>query len=199
VPAPGPAPTTPEAAPADWSEEIRYAVLTAIPEVRDRIAHATAGARKGISADDFLGAADKLLDKSLGMPLPMATVADVVEPIYERMGIRTSKRRAGDVQWPAGRVIVAILCSLASRSISIVKVEQAGDGCVIEAKVPSSPRAMAASLLVTASRAQSNAAGAHVEAAATVQGQLFDWGLSKSVLDHLFADIDRYAPPTVVG
>jgi hypothetical protein len=55
---------------------------------------------------------------------------------------------------------------------------------------------MVATLVATATRQGS---GTRVEAAATAKGQMFDWGLSKSVLDHLFADIEKYAPPSVVG
>jgi hypothetical protein len=79
---PAPAPALPADAPAgDWSDEVGYRALTAVPEVRDRLARAAAQSKKGMSAEQFMAIGDKVLGPLTGAPVSASTVVNVVMPI----------------------------------------------------------------------------------------------------------------------
>lgn len=186
---PGAAPL-PEAMPEDWSDEIRYERLMLRPEVRDLIARHAASAIKRMTGEEFLGHCDKVL-KSLPGGASLATVASVVQPVYARLGIRTGKRRTEVVARPPGKALVAVLCSLARRGRTLREVRQAQDGCVLQASLPSDLFSFEGDLLITIRRHEG---GTLVEAAATVKGQLFDWGKSRRCLNELFEDLGTVLP-----
>jgi len=106
---------------------------------------------------------------------------------------KTGKTRSQVFHRPTGRILVALLCSLARRGRPLRHVKQGIDGCVFEATLPSDVWSMAASLVVSVSRA---GGATLVEAATTVPGQLYDWGKSKRCLDELFADLS--AAPAIM-
>jgi len=88
----------------------------------------------------------------------------------------------------SGRVLVNVMATMARHGYHPTTVQQARDGCSIEALVPSDLRSFEGSLLVTVSRA---AGGTNVEAATTIKGQLFDWGKSRAILDEFFNDLTK--------
>ena len=194
---PGPQPEAPaQGSPADWSEIVDYRVLTAIPEVHDRVAHAAAQASAPMSAADFLAVADKAIAPLVSSTVSTESIMQLVQPIYERMGMQTGKTQTEEVPWPTGRVIVAVLCSCARRSMTIGAVHQGADGVVIEATLPSSALAMKSTLVATIAR---SSPGTSVQAAAATKGQLYDWGRSKRTLQTLFEDVAALAAPDIVG
>lgn len=185
-----------QGSPADWSEIVDYRMLIAIPEVHDRVAHAAAQASAPMSAADFLAVADKALAPLVSSTVPTESIMQLVQPIYERMGIRTGKTQTEEVRWPTGRVIVAVLCSCARHGMTIGAVHQGADGVVIEATLPSSALALSSTLVATIARSPS---ATSLQAAAASKGQLYDWGRSKRTLQTLFEDVARLAAPDIVG
>jgi len=168
----------------DWENEVRYDVLMQRPEVREMLARQAAAAPKRASAEDFLAGADKWLK----LPVPLAVVSDIMQPLYARLGVRTGKVRRESLPLPPGRVLVNVMATMARHGYHPTTVQQARDGCSIEALVPSDLRSFEGSLLVTVSRA---AGGTNVEAATTIKGQLFDWGKSRAILDEFFNDLTK--------
>jgi hypothetical protein len=191
VPSPAPAP-----APADWSDQVSYAALMAIPDVRERVARQADLAPHAMTGEEFLGLSDKVLGPLVGAKVPTAAIAPMAAALWTRVGVKTGKAETRVLPWPVGRVIVATLCSLGRRGMTVASVEQAEDGVAIEAQIPSDWRSLAAALAITVTR---HGAGTRVEAGARISGQLFDWGKSKGVLASLFADIDELAPPEIVA
>jgi hypothetical protein len=181
---------------ADWSDEVRYRVLIGVPEIRERIARQAALSHKGVSAEQFMAAADKVIGPLMAIPIPLEPMLELSQRINSKLGLRTGKHGSEQLAWPVGRVIVAVLCSLARQGIEISSVHQAQDGCVIEAVTPSSPTSLTGTLVTTVSR---DGAGTRVDAAATIHGQLLDYGKSKARLRNLFDDIGRFAPADTVG
>ena len=184
------------AAQSDWSEQVSYEALMQIPAVRERVGRQATLAPHRMSGEDFLKFADKVIGPALGIPVGVAGVAALAQPLYARIGVKTGKTRAEQVPWPVGRTIVAVLCSLARRGMTVASVYQAHDGCVIEAQIPSDWRSFAGTLVVTVARAGQ---GTDVEGGTRVPGQLFDWGKSRTFLDDLFADVAELAPADVVA
>jgi hypothetical protein len=168
----------------DWENEVRYEVLIQRPEVREMLARQAAAAPKRASAEDFLAGADKWLKPQV----PLGIIAEIVQPLYARLGVGTGKSRREHVALPPGRVLVNVMATLARHGYHPKTVQQAHDGCTIEAILPSDIWSFEGSLLVTVQRA---AEGSEVEAAAAIKGQLFDWGKSRAILDEFFNELTK--------
>jgi hypothetical protein len=149
-----------------------------------------------MTAEQFMEAAEKVVGALTSVPLPPVPMLELSQEINTKLGVRTGKQRSEQLALPVGRVIVAVLCSLARQGIAISTVHQAADGLVIEAVTPSGPASFAGTMLTTVTR---DGAGSRVDAAVTIHGQLIDYGKSKRFLRSLFEDIGRFAPADVVG
>ncbi len=166
----------------EWDREVQYETILKFPGVRDTIERHARQAPKRMTGEQFLMLADKLVP--LGVPLE--GLVAVVQPFYSRLGIKTGKERAHQVQAPVGRVIVRALCSLARHGQTLRGVTQAVDGCLLEATLPSDLFSLEGNLLVSVRRSGSQA---EVSGATHIGGQLFDWGKSNRCLDQLFTDL----------
>ena len=173
--------------PPSWDDEVRYEVVLAVPEVRNRIATNAAAAKTAMTGEQFLELCDKAF-KPLLRGVSVAAVAGVAAPVYARLGVRTGKARAQTFHRPVGRVLADVLCFLAASGHGVKRVQQGEDGCVLECALPSDWRSFAGELAVTVER---SAVGANVQAATKISGQLYDWGKSRQVLDRLFRDLAR--------
>ncbi|MDR3635895.1 MAG: zinc ribbon domain-containing protein [Isosphaeraceae bacterium] len=180
------------ARPVDWSREVRYDVLVAHPEVRDLLARASGGNHWNVSAETCLKLYDKFLAKAVG-GIELGELATIVVPLFTRMGVRATKQRTATIAAPAGRTIVAVLCSLAARGNTIKDVHQARDGCAIEAVLPSDVWSWEGTLLVTVVAAGDRS---HLEARTTIGGQMYDWGKSERRLDFLVSDVQSFRART---
>lgn len=163
----------------NWPEEHRYDVLMKVPEVRRMIQFQADNAVVGPTGEDFLN----VFDKVLGNGIPMAKLANFIQPLYASWGIHTHKERKEYVNAPIGRVMVRVLCSLAHFGQKIKNVQQADDGCCIHAVLPSDLWALAGDFVVTVSKYNR---GANVTAVTHIGGSYFDWGKSKASLERLF-------------
>lgn len=156
------------------------------PGVRDAIDRHAATARKGMTGEEFLAKCDEVL--SLGVPLEK--IAAYVQPMYAKWGIGTGKSRSVVIDASVRDVLLRVLCSFARHGQTLRDVQQAEDGCALEATLPSDLWSFEGDLLVTVTRRGSQT---HVEAATRIKGQIFDWGKSARCLDTLFEDLRR--PP----
>jgi hypothetical protein len=176
----------------DWREEVRYAVLLHFGEVRDQIAAAAAQARQGMTGEQFLELADKAFVPLGGISL--VTVSSLVVPLYARLGIQTGKQRVAETTAPIGQVIVTAVCSLAKFGRELKRVQQAHDGCVLQATLPSDWRSFAGELVITIEHApRDNHVVTRIQAHAKIPGQWYDWGKSNQCLNQLFADVQGLA------
>ena len=169
---------------SDWTEEVRYELLMRIPEVRDSIARHAARAGRRLSADDFMELCDKALVPLSGASL--AKIGALAVPIYAALGVKTNKTRKELLLIPPGRVLVAVLCSLASQGQELVGVEQAEDGCLLRATIPSDLWSFEGECLIQVERQDQ---GTLVEAVTVIPGQIYDWGKSNRFLTRLFNEI----------
>lgn len=171
----------------NWSNEHRYDLLIGIPEVRDRISTASTQSVKTMSGEEFLQIAEKAISSLTG-GVPLSKVAAIAQPMYAKWGISTGKTRSETLASPIGTVIVAVLCSLSRAGQEVKAVQQGTDGCVLTATLPSDLWSFAGMLTISIEQKEN---GTHVEAATLIQGQLFDWGKSRSALDRLFNEIHQ--------
>lgn len=168
----------------DWADEVRYEVLVGIPEVRDSIARHASRAGKHLSAEDFLELCDKAFVPLSGASL--AKIGALAVPVYSAFGVKTNKTRKELLPMPPGRVMVAVLCSLVGQGQELIGVEQAEDGCLLRATIPSDLWSFQGECLIQVERQDQ---GTLVEVATVIPGQLYDWGKSNRFLTHLFNEI----------
>jgi hypothetical protein len=173
----------------DWARLTSYESLLRVPEVRDRIALHAAMCKSKFSGEQFLECCDKVLTPLTG-GVPLTLIANIAQPLSEKLGLKTGKNRAERLGEPPGKVIVAILCSLARNGQKLGQVEQAENGCTLHAAIPSDLWSLKGDLVVEV-RAEGNTT--LVEAGLTIPGQVYDWGKSQRCLGQLFADVSGLA------
>ncbi|MCE9554904.1 MAG: zinc ribbon domain-containing protein [Planctomycetes bacterium] len=172
--------------PGHWQETVNYETIVRAPEVREMVTRAAEQATQRLSGEDFLKFCDKALAPLYG-GVPVGKLASIAQPIYSALGMNTGKEQRRVFSKPPGRVIVALLCSLARRGRPLRQIRQATDGCMFEATLPSDVWSFAGDLLV---EVRTDTVGTAVEARTVVKGQLFDWGKSKRCLEELLTDLE---------
>ncbi len=173
----------------DWRETTNYRAVLGHPEVKALIAEAAKANKAGMSADEFMKLAQPVLNASGSGGVPLKLITEIVTPIYAKMGVKIGKDTKNGYATAFGRVLAAILCSLASRSQTLVAIQEGTDGCVVQAEIPSSLTTGKGKLSLTLER---KAEGTLVASAVVFEGQSSDWGRSKRVLDDLHQDILNY-------
>lgn len=181
----GEADSSPEP-PIDWENEVRYAVLMRIPQVRDLIAKHAARAKPGLTGEQILG----IVDSVMSTGIPMEKVSKLGQSLGTRLGIKMSRQREAIVPFPPGRVLLRALCSMARKGQTVLSVQQGDDGCCIQAKLPSDLFALEGTLSVTVRR---HPEGTQFLANTLLQGQWMDWGKSNRCLDALVSDVHAWA------
>ena len=177
----GPAAASAPSAAADWQNEVNYETLIRNPEVRDLLAKQNPP-EAHMTGEEFLESGSKLM----GVSVSLDRVGKIAQEVYGRLGVGTGKTRSERYNRPVGRVIVAVLCTLARSGFNLQQVRQASDGCMLTCEIPSDMFSFAGQLLVTIERTPD---GACVHADTHIKGQLFDWGKSNRCLHQLFDGI----------
>lgn len=185
-PASGPAPSVPL---EDWRETTDYRTVLAHPEVKALIADASRVSKAGMTADEFLKLAQPVLNAAGAGGVSMKLIAEIANPIYAKMGVKTGKDAKNGYATPFGRTLAAILCSLASRNQKLVAIQEGTDGCVVQAEIPSSMTTWTGNLTLTLERKPE---GTLVTSAVVFPGQSSDWGRAKRLLEELHQDILNY-------
>jgi hypothetical protein len=154
------------AAPADWSNITDCQALLAIPEVRERIARHGALCKKKLSGEEFLEACDKYA-KVLTGGVPLTLIAQISQPISERLGFKTGKVRRERLAERPGHVLVALLCSMAQNGQQLRDIKQLASGCTLQASIPSDIWSLKGDLVLSVLAEGSVTV---VEAATTIHG-----------------------------
>jgi len=178
--------------PVDWEQDARYENIIRVEMVRRVIAHHAANAPKGVSGEAILA----LYDKVMSSPIPLESLAGVLQPLYESWGIRTGKERGGWIAAPIGRAIARTLCSFAKHSQTFQTAEQHDAGCILTAELPSSVCALKGKLTISLLRREQQT---YISATTAIPGQLYDWGKSNRCLEQFFNEVqtDLGLPPSL--
>ena len=170
-----------------WSELTDCQALLAVPEVRARIERHAALSKTKFSGEDFLECCDSLLSPLTG-GVPLTLIAKFAQPISEKLGLKTGKKRQQYLNERLAVAIVSILCSLAQNGQKLLGVEPTDAGCMLRATIPSDIWSIKGELLIAV---RSEAEATLVEADVTIAGQIYDWGKSNRVLNRLFSDLNE--------
>lgn len=183
-------PETPLVSPdIDWRNSSDFREIFNHPEVRGRIQRVTGATPGGMSADEFLKVAQPLMALAGAGTVKLSVIKDIALPIYTKLGIKTENQQQKGFKSTFGETLAAALCSLAARGQSMLDIKQAENGCLIEAKLPSSLWNWEGSILLTL---ETHPEGILVKGNVSVPGQAFDWGRGKTTLTALFEDMMRY-------
>lgn len=169
----------------DWTALTNYEALIRVPEVRDRIARHANQSKRKLTGEQFLACCDAVIAPLTG-GVPLTVIANIAQPLGEKLGLKTGKSRCERLAERPGTVLVAILSSLARNGHKLGEVQQLSDGCTLRAAMPSDLWSLKGELSVIVRAEGSTTA---VEAGLTIPGQVYDWGKSQRALDQLFADI----------
>jgi len=168
----------------DLINTINYEDLLSIPNVRDLIAHHATLSKQHMSSEEFLKLCDTAFVPFTGVPL--ASFGSIVGSMGQHLGVKTGKTRSITFKKPSGKILVALLCSLARQGQKVHCVQQETDRCIVEAVIASDLWTWGGSLIVSV---QNIGDDTYVEAATIIKGQVYDWGKSNRCLEQLFSDL----------
>ena len=166
----------------DWEQAVRYEQIIRVDEVRAAISRNASSAPKGLSGEALLA----LYDQFATSPVPLESLAAIVQPLYDSWGIHTGKECKAIIEVPIGRAIARSLCSLAKHGQTLQNADQYESGCVLSAELPSSVCSFKGALLITLTK---RGACTQLEAMTNIPGQMYDWGKSQRCLDALLHDL----------
>lgn len=132
----------------------------------------------------------RIFDSKGASKIAMGALTEVVLPFYSNLGINKESEVTTDFAISYQEVLVAVLCSLASRSQPLRDLRDASDGFVVDAQLPASIWSWKGDFFITLEKIKG---GTRVCATINVPGQMFDWGKSNRTITDLFADVNRYS------
>ena len=165
-----------------WTETLDYANLLSQDEPRERIASAAKMAENNLSGDDFLA----VLDAVSPIGVSWSKLTGAIVPIFDKLGFHTSQQSQGLFDASPGRVLLAALCTLASRSLTIRDVHQGDNECSVVADIPLGIITNPGQLVAIFELAGPAVA---VSLSTRIKGQWYDWGKSKRMIDDIYAGI----------
>jgi hypothetical protein len=170
-----------------WRETIDYDRLIAEAEVRNLVSRYAARNTGNVSAEAILQAYDQVAPLVGGIKLEK--LAAVVVPLLAKWGVGTGKTRSQLLPLPPGHVLAAAICSLSYRGRELQSVEQAADGVMLVAKLPSDLWTFEGSIAIGITNWHTCT---EVQVTTKIGGQMFDWGKSNRSMSHVFDDISRF-------
>src|SRR5262245_6564283 len=114
-----------------WADLLDFNTLIALPVVRERIGRHLLARRTPESADEYIRRWDKIFIP-ITHGLPVMRIATYASRLWEWLGVKTGATRSQRFEIPPGKILVAILCSLAENGHQIDQVLQYSDGCRLE-------------------------------------------------------------------
>jgi len=144
------------------------------------IAEAKGGATRGVSGEEFLGAADKLF--------PGAKIGGAIgQALGKKMGLKAQAEQTAQLPGaPYAYGVLALMCAAARASLETAEIAEPEPGvCVLHARTPSTIWAFGGEAVFTV---RADPAGAAIEAMTVHAGQVFDWGRGKRLLAEVLDD-----------
>lgn len=170
----------------NWQDEKDIGLIISNPEIQEFIKSYTDRTKKPISAEEFLKRFDFLFSPLTGLSLK--TLMDITVPIYKKIGIKTGKSKSALLNYPIQVVLVKLLCSLIKNNYPLKEVQEAKNGIVLIAEIPSCMKTFGGEIIILLDNQIPNT---KVSVDARIKGQLYDWGKSKSIIKTLISDIEE--------
>lgn len=169
-----------------------YSALISDDRCKRIIASEAMKGQSGMSADEFL----KLASKIIPTKLPMELMGNMGKEFWTSLGLKTGKKKSITLPYCYAYALLATLCSLARHKMTLQSISEAKGLCGIEATLPSSVWSWEGKINI-AIRSQGDRIEIHAET--IIPGQYFDWGKSQRALDALFNEIKEFTGKFVNG
>jgi len=149
-----------------------------------------------VTGDDILA----ILEAVSPSKISLSKLTHAMVPVMDKLGFRTSQQSQAVWQAEPGRVMLAFLCVLAWKSLTVDEVQQTSDQCVLVAKLPLGVITNPGKLLA---RLETKSGWVRASLAVTISGQWYDWGKSKRLIEDILSGInldltDQYSGRSVV-
>jgi hypothetical protein len=139
---------------------------------------------EGVTGDDLLAIFDAI--SPIGFSLGKFTHA--ILPVYDKLGIKTGLQSQAVFEAPPGRVMLAVLCTLAAKSLTIANVHQDPVNCSLSAEIPSGLFTNRGKLHILIEVHETHVS---LSLSTTISGQWYDWGKSKRMIDEIHQAVHR--------
>ena len=167
-----------------WTESIQYETVLGNPDARNRIAFVARDTQQGITGEDLLAVFDAV--SPVGVSL--VKLSKLIVPICDKLGIKTDRQAQHAFVAPPGRVLLATLCAMASKSLVIAEVRQDVEKCYLSAEIPATLITHCGKLQILL---EVRDGYVQVSLATTISAQWYDWGKSTRLIREIFAAIDN--------
>ncbi|TWU56713.1 hypothetical protein Poly51_26300 [Rubripirellula tenax] len=167
---------------SDWTKSIQYQTVLNHPVARNRITASAKKSQPGVTGEDLLEVFDAV--SPIGFSLAKFTKA--ILPIYDKLGIKTDRQAQSIFDAVPGRLMLATLCTIASKALVIDQVHQGPDQCSLSAELPSGliTNRGRIHILIEVCEGYSR-----ITLNTTISGQLYDWGKSTRLMTDMLAEI----------
>jgi hypothetical protein len=176
-----------------WQNEHRIDVLLNNHAVRFRIEQATQSSSRPMSFEQFVTKSSGVMWAIPGMHVaalfPLAALAG--RQMWKALGVHVERAKSMTYHQAIGQVTVSVLCALARSGYPIQRTVQRDDGCILEAKLPSTWKYWGGTIACTV---RSRFGGTEVKIVITIPGQLGDViGMVEKEILAILNEVRRYA------
>ena len=170
----------------NWTEETNYGAIITYPEVRELIKISTEKSPLRLSFDQYIKLADVIQQQFTGFS--NEKIIKFIIPISKKYGIGTGKSFETVLQMTVQKTIVKVYCALAKNGYPLKETQNAKDGLIFIAELPGYIWTVGGTILISVSEKDLNSS---LEIKVRVEGQLYDWGKSKTVIRKIISDIEK--------
>lgn len=165
----------------NWLEETNYGAIINYSEVQDLIRIHAEGARSRLDVSKFMKLVDLIQQQLSGFS------GEGIIKFFKKSGLGTGKSFETILTIPLSKAIVKVYCALAKNGYPLKETQNSKDGLIIIAELPADIRIHGGTIRILIEKNDSNS---RIEVKVRVEGQLIDWGKSKSVIKKIVADIE---------
>ena len=166
-----------------WRKERDYHKIARHPEVLDLIVSYSRSKSK-LSGNDVLNKVDLVFGTLTG--ISMKLLEEVAVPLYEKLGVKTSKSNSIVLQQSIQEAFFRTICSMVKNGYSLDKFYEAKDGVILVAKIKSDLLTWGGNVLV---ELKENDGEVYVKINTLIRGQFYDWGKGKRILKKINSDL----------
>ncbi len=164
--------------------ESKYEALIKRDDVRNIISKYALQSPHKLTAQDYL----KIIDLAY-KPIPgisFSSLSETMLPMFEKLGIKTGKSFQQVININTDEVIIKVLCSLAKNGFHLNSVEQANNGIIMHATLPSNFFTWEGDMLLVVEEQNANT---KLLIDVKIKGQYYDWGRSKKIITKITDDL----------
>lgn len=167
-----------------WKNEVDYKKIIRHPDILDLVANYSKKSKNKLSGEELINKFDLVFGTAAG--LSIGFLAEILVPIYSRLGIKTGKSDSIKLNKSIQEVFVRTMCSLVKNNHPIEEFHKAKDGLILIGKIKSDLRSFGGKVLI---ELRDNNDFIDTKIQTVIKGQLYDWGKSKQIVKIILKDI----------